>query len=132
MEQDKGVSFAQSEFDFTTIKIEENFSNFSAWHHRAQMIMKMVKGPFSDDEAEALLTEELDRIRQAVYTDPNDQSPWIYQGWLLGVYSGSIANRCPLIPRSKEAHLQRLNEEIQHVQELLDLEPESRCKEIAA
>lgn len=63
-------------FDFTTQKINKNFSNFSAWHYRAQMI------PLLEDKP-TTLKQELDLVSTAVGMDPSDQSSWIYFQWLV-------------------------------------------------
>jgi len=75
----------EDELKFTTKKINENFSNYSAWHNRSALLSHMLKnksGGISAKEQE--LTEEYELVRQALFTDSEDQSGWFYHLWLLG------------------------------------------------
>ncbi|KAJ3997531.1 rab-protein geranylgeranyltransferase [Lentinula boryana] len=60
-----------SDLAYTTRKIESNFSNFSAWHQRSKVLS-------------SLWSQEFDLVHNAMYTDPKDQSVWIYHRWLIG------------------------------------------------
>ncbi|KAI9207979.1 uncharacterized protein BJ171DRAFT_455956 [Polychytrium aggregatum] len=72
---------ALSEFDFTTKKINQNFSNFSAWQYRAKVIPRA----FPDlAERQKIIEKDFDMVRNAIFTEPADQSAWLYQRWLLG------------------------------------------------
>jgi geranylgeranyl transferase type-2 subunit alpha len=68
---------SQGEFDFSTEKINENFSNYSAYHHRSVYIRKT--GILATDIVEA----EFSMIENAIYTEPDDQSSWWYHQFLL-------------------------------------------------
>ena len=59
--------------------IELNFSNYSAWHARA-FLFKRQKPPAPLDAA--FLDTELRLVHRAVFTEPDDQSPWFYRRWL--------------------------------------------------
>lgn len=50
--------------------INRNFSNYSAWHLRSTLL---------DPPPVA---EETEWLMQAIYTEPTDQSIWMYYGWL--------------------------------------------------
>lgn len=67
----------QNEFDFTTEKIQENFSNYSAFHHRSVYIKQL------DVDIQALLEGEFAIIENAIFTEPDDQSAWWYHQFLL-------------------------------------------------
>ena len=73
----------RAEWDFTQQKIQDNFSNFSAFHYRSQLLPRMIaeKG----DEA-ALLEEELRVVENAIFTEPDDQTAWWYHKLLLLEY----------------------------------------------
>ncbi|CAH1454177.1 unnamed protein product [Lactuca virosa] len=74
----------EKELQFTTDMINDNFSNYSAWHNRSvlltHLLEKKVEGYFPK---EIFLTEEYEFVRNAVFTDPDDQSGWFYHLWLL-------------------------------------------------
>lgn len=59
----------------STALISKNFSNYSAWHLRAQSVLR---GGTVVDWA-----KEFDLVHQAVFTEPADQSAWLYYRWML-------------------------------------------------
>ncbi|KAL7415561.1 rab-protein geranylgeranyltransferase [Mrakia frigida] len=92
-----------SELAYTKKKIEANFSNFSAWHQRGKVLGE---GEFVGGEEE--MKREFDLVSQALWTDPSDQSAWLYHRFLI-----SKTNNSPPI----------IHREILTLKELLDLEP---------
>ncbi|PXF43821.1 Geranylgeranyl transferase type-2 subunit alpha [Gracilariopsis chorda] len=103
----------REELAFVEEKINDDFSNYSAWHHRSVLLPKV-----HDQSSEVFLTEELDYVRQAFYTEPNVQSAWFYHRWLL---AGAPARRM-------KAHVQTrlLEDELMACNELLEIEPEAK------
>ncbi|GAA5823785.1 hypothetical protein JCM11251_003293 [Rhodosporidiobolus azoricus] len=102
----------ESELAFTTRKISANFSNFSAWHYRTKMLAKLwTEKGWGPEAAERLkrVDEEFDTVKQAIWSDPNDQSAWLYHRWLVGDGTTPIVRR-----------------EIEGIEELLEEEPDSR------
>jgi len=95
----------EEELQFTTEKIVSNFSNYSSWHLRSTLLPRLSYNYFS---------EELDLIKNAAFTDPNDQSVWFYHRWLLRSQ-----------PKSPEFQ-STLREELLWIQELHELEPENK------
>lgn len=90
-----------SELAYTTRKIESNFSNFSAWHQRSKVLARLwdsgdldqgrskEAGTYPSAAHLQLCTDcisfpEFELVRNAMYTDPNDQSVWMYHRWLIG------------------------------------------------
>lgn len=55
--------------------IEKNFSNYSAWHLRARALR--------DGEGAIDFAREFELATNAFYTEPADQSAWMYYRWLL-------------------------------------------------
>lgn len=74
VEEKKEVSFDvfQENFELSKELIEKNFSNFSAWFLK-----------YSLKESIFNLKEELELIKNAMFTDPYDQSLWQYYNWFL-------------------------------------------------
>ncbi|KAJ7273233.1 rab-protein geranylgeranyltransferase [Mycena rebaudengoi] len=100
-----------AELAYTTRKIESNFSNFSAWHQRSKLLTSLW-GSGKLDCFQIKGGRKL--VRNAMYTDPNDQSVWIYHRWLIGAGD------------NKEI----LDREIAVIQELLDEQSDSKwCME---
>ncbi len=88
-----------TELVYTQKKIESNFSNFSAWHQRTKVyaVTEQLRDPTLLDSgilpsrSECLprglncVSVEFDFVVQAMYTDPNDQSAWLYHRWLISL-----------------------------------------------
>ncbi|CUA69047.1 protein geranylgeranyltransferase type II [Rhizoctonia solani] len=71
----------ESELAYTTRKIEQNFSNFSAWHQRTKVFGVLWKDhPGLEATAKP---GEFEFVRNALWTDPGDQSAWLYHRWLI-------------------------------------------------
>ncbi len=85
-----------SEFEFTSDKIHQNFSNFSAFHYRSQLL-DLVMSSMQNDEnendnndrddylntMEERLDVEFQLVQDAVCTEPDDQTCWWYHAILL-------------------------------------------------
>ncbi|CAG8587141.1 16044_t:CDS:10 [Acaulospora morrowiae] len=75
----------KNEFDFTTTKINQNFSNYSAWHQRSKLLPRLIKEKhLNDQERKKMIDREFELVKSAFYTDPDDQSAWLYHWWLIG------------------------------------------------
>jgi geranylgeranyl transferase type-2 subunit alpha len=84
-----GKSMAEDEFAYTTTKIRNNLSNFSAWHNRSLLIPKVLEQRDSDDKARAaFLAQELDLVREGLNVGPEDQSLWYYHQFLVSQIVG--------------------------------------------
>ncbi|OQR99034.1 geranylgeranyl transferase type-2 subunit alpha [Achlya hypogyna] len=111
---------------FTMTKIEENFSNYSAFQQRTLVL----PSPLPLEVAMI----EIELVKQAVFTEPDDQSNWFYYRWLVE----SLIKSPPVIAEGRgsddfddEAPLQMtlheiLQEQVSWIEELVELEPESK------
>ncbi len=89
----KAQATLQDEFDFTTKKIGDNFSNYSSWHQRSALIpllyahdplkMKDVLNQGELPVTTLFICVEFELMKSAFYTDPADQSIWFYYRWLV-------------------------------------------------
>ena len=73
---------------------------------------------------------EFDLVKNAMYTDPNDQSVWIYHRWLIG--PGEHPPAYALCEYSADVILgdnqSIVEREIVSIQELLEEQPDSKCE----
>lgn len=94
------------EFAFTSKMINRDISNYSAWHNRTKVIeLLFVKTPsdycnmglpdkdlksywdiFISKNKVSFLVKEIELVKKAVYTDPEDSSVWFYLKWLISDY----------------------------------------------
>lgn len=118
----------QKELDFVHSKINDDFANYSAWHHRSVLLPRIEAkkrakdqdrvGEGNDSSRRELIRKELEFVKQAFYTEPDVQSVWFYHRWLLAgapVHGGKV-----VIDESI------LRDELAACEELIDLEPDAR------
>ncbi|XP_074787261.1 geranylgeranyl transferase type-2 subunit alpha [Athene noctua] len=74
-----GAGDAEAELAFAAALLARDFSNFSAWHHRGRLLAAPGRG----GPPPPRLQEELALVHDAVFTDPQDQSAWLYLRCLL-------------------------------------------------
>src|SRR5690606_5025892 len=80
------------ELEFTTKRIDANFSNYSAWHYRSALLPKLYPPTVPDQVLEEkTLFKEFDLVINAAFTDASDQSAWFYHRWLLGRSERSLS-----------------------------------------
>ncbi|KAI5953403.1 BET4 [Candida jiufengensis] len=113
------------EFEYTTTKIQNDFSNFSAWHNRTKLIPKilqLMKETKVDNELfndpQNILNNDLEMIKTGIYMSPEDSSVWLYLYWLLSdsIFVNSF--------KSKEDYVQVLQDQISIIKEVNELEIE--------
>lgn len=100
----------EKDLAYTTHKIGANFSNFSAWHHRSKVYTSLWEQKTDEGDVQLVKEKELEFVKHALYTDPGDQSAWLYHRWLIG--------------EGKDEDL--LKREIESIEELLSIEPDSK------
>ncbi|KAL7304537.1 hypothetical protein TKK_0003323 [Trichogramma kaykai] len=76
----------QAELNFTTNKIENNFSNYSSWHYRSKLLEQLHGNRLGDAANQQVYNNEIDLVMNATFTDPSDTSTWFYQRWLLNYW----------------------------------------------
>lgn len=112
---------ARDELDFVTDKINANFANYSAWHHRSALlpVLRRFNGAECGETKADFIGNELEYVRHAFYTEPDDvQSAWFYHRWLL---AGAPA-------RGMKASVDDsvCLQELHMCKELLEIEPSAR------
>jgi Protein prenyltransferase alpha subunit repeat len=91
------LDIVRTEWDFTTSKIHDNFSNFSAFHYRSKLLPLHIRCQQlqcreatttttiskNDDITFQMIQQEFAVVTNAIYTEPDDQTAWWYQVFLL-------------------------------------------------
>jgi geranylgeranyl transferase type-2 subunit alpha len=76
----------KKEWDFTSEKIYQNFSNGSAFHYRSKLMPMLLHYDLSSSSEKTRsdwVQEELELIRNAIFTEPDDQTSWWYFRFVL-------------------------------------------------
>jgi geranylgeranyl transferase type-2 subunit alpha len=91
-------SILQREWDFTQTKIVQNFSNFSAFHHRSKLLLLVStctttngdswspvpsSNSSSNSIVEAIASNEWSLMENIMFTEPDDQTIWWYHRFVL-------------------------------------------------
>ncbi|KAF8428778.1 hypothetical protein EV426DRAFT_640040 [Tirmania nivea] len=80
----KGMSLVEQEFEYTTVMIKSNMSNYSAWHSRTKLVGRLLKERGAKkQERMDFLEDEINLLKKAIITKPQDQSLWFYHRWLI-------------------------------------------------
>lgn len=74
-----------------------------------------------------LLCLEFELVRQALWTDPGDQSGWLYHRWLIGSGEPPCDPQCRAQLRHLDPPETMLRREIDSIRELHETEPNSKC-----
>ncbi|KAK8093530.1 hypothetical protein PG997_000215 [Apiospora hydei] len=77
-------SMTESEFAYTYSMIKVDLSNFSAWHNRSKLALRLLDERGADDAGrKKFLEEELELVREGLNVGPEDQSLWYYHQFLM-------------------------------------------------
>jgi len=123
-----------NEWDFSTAKIQDNFSNGSAFHYRSKLLPLVLEFRSSGDsasspseayEAISLARDEWDAILlDAIFTEPDDQTIWFYHRFIV-----TWARRNTVVVDGADAEVTEefeglLYDMVDSIQELIDVEKE--------
>jgi hypothetical protein len=81
------MMWTQNEFAYCESKIAQSFSNCSAWHYRNNLLGLILEG---EENKMGVLEREFELVKQAIYTDPLDQSAWLYYQWLIETHARAV------------------------------------------
>ncbi|EXJ77001.1 geranylgeranyl transferase type-2 subunit beta [Capronia epimyces CBS 606.96] len=116
----QGQSMSRQELEYTKKMIGINLSNFSAWHNRTKLILKILdEENATDDERQKMLDEELELIHQALF-DPYDQSLWFYHQNLMCTFDLDLAAKSMAPHLSTEQRLSYIASERRYIEEVLE------------
>lgn len=115
------LALAETELAYALRKIESNFSNFSAWHQRTKLLPHLwTAQQLTQPQIDLRIDTELELVKQAMYTDPSDQSVWFYHRWLIDQVTEGKQEE------TSKRKVKVLEEEVATIEELFELEPESK------
>ncbi|KAM6106949.1 geranylgeranyl transferase type-2 subunit alpha [Phoenicopterus ruber ruber] len=91
----------EAELAFAGALLSRDFSNFSAWHHRGRLLAptRTPGSPGGGALPPHRLQAELELVQNAVFTDPNDQSAWVYLRCILSRASPAPRILCLYVNR---------------------------------
>lgn len=116
-----GNSMAESEFEYTTKRLQSNFSNFSAWHNRSELIPKLVKLRNLDAAArKEFLDSEFEYINGAINLSPEDQSLWYYHQFLIANVTSTDTTATIVPDLSTADRVADIQREIEGIKDLLE------------
>ncbi|OAL39261.1 hypothetical protein AYO20_01579 [Fonsecaea nubica] len=116
----QGQSMARQELEYTKKMIGTNLSNFSAWHNRTKLILRILdEEKATDDERQKMLDEELELIHKALF-DPYDQSLWFYHQNLMCTFDLDQAPKSMAPNLSDEQRLEYIASEREYIEEVLE------------
>lgn len=119
-QQLNGQNMSRAEYDYTTKKIGENLSNFSAWHTRSRLILGMLElEKATDAERRAMLDEEIELIHRALF-DPFDQSLWFYHQHLMCTFDPDTSQNSMAPNLTVQEKLEYVDGEKDYIQDLLE------------
>ncbi|EFR03896.1 geranylgeranyl transferase type II alpha subunit [Nannizzia gypsea CBS 118893] len=113
-------SMTQDELEYTMKMIGTNLSNFSAWHNRSKLILKVLDESAADNiKRKKTLDNELGLIHRALI-DPYDQSIWFYHQYLMSVCDIELAPHTMAPNLTTSDRLQYLEQEIEAIEDILE------------
>lgn len=125
----------KDELKYSKELIQLNFSNYSAWHYRSTLIPQICKN--NHKKLKKQIIKELEFVKNAFWTEPNDQSAWLYHRWLLGKDGYSTMIRLQQNKEKQDMNIQsnvhqyeltldELLAEFNGIEEFLKEEPKSK------
>ncbi|CAH2078070.1 unnamed protein product [Thlaspi arvense] len=96
----------QDELQYTDDMISRDFSNYSAWHNRSVLLSSLLARNADGFVPNQKIPEEYRFVRDAIFTDEDDQSGWFYHLWLL---DQTVNVETPLLTSSWPSHGSRVN-----------------------
>ena len=87
----------------------------SAWHYRSSLLNAV-------GISVAVIAQDLELVQQAVFTEPDDQSAWLYHRWLVS----GLAKLYHSDESCREEVLESLANEVLSIRELLDVDSDSK------
>jgi len=116
----QGQSMSRSELEYTKKMIGTNLSNFSAWHNRTKLILKILdEENATDEDRQKVLDEELELIHKALF-DPFDQSLWFYHQNLMCTFDPDQASKSMAPNLNTEERLRYISVEREYIEEVLE------------
>ncbi|DBA77983.1 TPA: Rab geranylgeranyltransferase, variant 2 [Trebouxia sp. C0004] len=147
---------AEDQESYILGRIEDNFSNYSAWHERTRVLQALnterptlslaellaadspaqsssAAGNEPTDAVESqplpghVLQQEYELVKNAFYTEPHDQSSWLYLRWLIGnsLAGWEKAKGSPQEASATQAMQATFSDQASMCQEILDMEEQA-------